>query len=123
MHARKNDTTGGIMKRTLCAAAILVFAVAMPVFANESNQPAKGPAPTFEQRQADILKMLDQRIAAIQEDKACVQAAKSQDDLKVCRQKHHAEMEGMRKEMGPRDGHGGPGGPGGPGGNTAPTGY
>lgn len=111
------------MKRTLCAAAILAFAVAMPVFASDGAQPAKGPAPTFEQRQANILKMLDQRLAGIQGERACVQAAKNLDDLKVCREKHRAGMEGMRMEMGPRGGHGVPGGPGGPGGKVAaPTG-
>jgi hypothetical protein len=86
------------MKRTFIAAALLSFAFAVPAFAAESSQPQQAPA-TFEERQTNILKMLDERIASLQEGKACVQAAKSDADLRACRQKHMAEMREQRGEM------------------------
>ena len=76
---------------------------------------------TFEERQAEVLKHIDTRLSSLQEEKTCVQAAKSHDDLRACRQKHHAEMDHMRGEYGKdcgkcgcKDGPCGPGGMGGP---------
>lgn len=107
---------GGIMKRTLIAAALLSLAFAVPAFAVEGSQPSTAPGKTFEERQANILKMIDERITSLQEGKACVQAAKSDSDLKACREKHVSEMKGKRGAMrhergmmgGPQDGMGGP---------------
>ena len=94
------------MKRTFIAAALLSFAFAVPAFAAESSQPPNAPK-TFEERQTNILKMLDTRIASLQEGRACVQAAKSDEDLRVCREKHQAEMREHRSEMRGRGGRGG----------------
>jgi hypothetical protein len=110
------------MKRTLIAAAVLSLAFAVPAFAADSNPPPNPTGQTFEQRQADILKMIDERITSLQEGKTCVQAAKNEDDLKVCRQKHMAEMREKRGEMRPQRGMGGPMGPGGQGGPMGPGG-
>lgn len=104
------------MKKALIAAALLALAFAVPAFAVESNQPPTAPGKTFEERQAHILKMIDGRMASLQEGKACVQAAKNDDDLKACREKHMSEMKGKRGEMrhergmmgGPQGGMGGP---------------
>jgi hypothetical protein len=104
------------MKRTLIAAALLSLAFAVPAFAADGGQPPTAPAQTFEQRQAHILKMIDERIASLQEGKTCVQAAKNVDDLKACREKHMSEMREMKGEMrhqhgmmgGPQGGMGGP---------------
>lgn len=87
------------MKRTFIAAALLSFVFAVPAFAAESGQPQQATPATFEERQANILKMLDERIASLQEGKACVQDAKSDADLRACRQKHMAEMREQRGEM------------------------
>lgn len=104
------------MKRTLIAAALISLAFAAFAFANEGGQPPTVPGQTFEQRQANILKMMDERIAGIQEGKTCIQAAKNDDDLKVCRKKHMAEMQekhgDMRHQHGKMDcPQGGTGGP------------
>jgi hypothetical protein len=104
------------MKKTLIAAVLLAVAFVVPAFAVEGNQPPPVPGKTFEERQAHILKMLDQRMASLQEGKACVQAAKSDNDLKACREKHMSEMKEKRGEMkhehgmmgGPQGGMGGP---------------
>jgi hypothetical protein len=96
------------MKNALLAAAVLSLALAAPAFAADDKQPPNPSGRTFEQRQAHILKILDERIACLQEGKACVQAAKSDDDLRACRQKHMAEM---REKHGDMKMQGGPGGP------------
>jgi hypothetical protein len=89
------------MKRTFIAAAVLSLAFAVPVFAADSGQPQQGQTINFEQKQAEILKMIDARAASLQDDRACVQAAKKLDDLKVCRDnrdKALAEMEKRRSK-------------------------
>jgi hypothetical protein len=87
------------MKRTLIAAALLSLAFAVPALANEEGQPPAVPGQTFEQRQANILKMMDERIAAMQEGKTCIQAAKNDEDLKACGKKHMAEMREKHGDM------------------------
>ena len=87
------------MKRTIIAAAVLSLAFAVPVFATEGGQPPKGQAPNFEQKQAELLKNIDARIASLQDDRACVQNAKSNEDLKACKDKQMAEMEKRRADM------------------------
>lgn len=104
------------MKRGLIAAAVLSLVVAAAAFAAESGTVPNrqgGQGMTFEERKADVLKHLDTRMSSLQEEKACVQAAKNHDDLRACRQKHHAEMDQMRGMYG-KGGHmGGPHGMGG----------
>jgi hypothetical protein len=103
------------MKRVLIAAAVLSLVVAAAAFAADSGPAPKGQGMSFEEQKADILKHIDTRMSSLQEGKACVQAAKNQDDLRACRQKQRAEMDQMRGEYG-KGGHmGGPGGMGGPG--------
>ena len=88
------------MKGTLIAAALIALAFAAPALATDGGQPPTVPGQTFEQRQANILKMMDERIAGLQEGKTCVQAAKNDDDLKACREKQRAEMREKYGEMG-----------------------
>jgi hypothetical protein len=114
------DTTaygqkGGNMKRAIIAAVLLSLAFAAPILAAEGGPPPSAPGQTFEQRQAHILKMLDERIASLHEGKTCVMAAKNDDDLRACRDKHMAEMREKQGEMrhqhemmgGPQGGTGG----------------
>jgi hypothetical protein len=97
------------MKKALIAAALsLVLAIA--AFAADTGQPGNVPVQNFDQRKTDILKMLDERLASLQEAKTCIQAAKNDDDIKTCRDKHRAEMMEKRGEMQQR-GMGGPGAP------------
>ena len=107
------------MKNALLAAAVLAGMFAMPVFAADTSpQPGTSAPPTFEQRQAQMLKMIDERISSLQAGKTCVQTAKTNDDLNACREKHMAEMREKRAEMQKYRGTGmggpGMGGPGGP---------
>ncbi len=104
------------MKGTFIAAAVLSLAFAAPVFAADGGQPQQGQAPSFEQKQAEILKKIDARAAGLQDERSCVQAAKSLEDLKACKDKQMAEMEKRRSEM---KGHG----TGTGGGQTPPQGH
>ena len=98
------------MKRAVVGlVAALSLASALPVLAVEGTQSATGTAPNFEQMKADHLKRIDDRINSLQEEKVCVQAAKSREDLRACRSKHKAEMKDYRGKK--RKGRG-PGGPG-----------
>jgi hypothetical protein len=114
------NNKGGTMRKKITTAILLSLAFAVPAFAVEGGgQLPKDQAVSFEQRKADVLKNIDERMARMQEDKACVQAAANQEELKACWVKRQQEMETKRGEMGRR---GGPGGPGGPGGQMAPQG-
>lgn len=93
------------MKKTLTAAALCIT-LAIPAFAAEVKEPSAAPAPAgktappdFKQKKAQILKNLDERIAALQQDKKCIQAAKADEDLRACRDKGRAMREGRREEM------------------------
>ncbi|HTG01623.1 MAG TPA: hypothetical protein VK654_13670 [Nitrospirota bacterium] len=97
------------MKKSFIAVTLLSLVIALPVCAAEGSPPPRPAGQTFEQRQANILQSLDQRLAALQEAKACVQGAKSDDDLRACRQKHMDEMRDKRGDRGP--GRGMMGGP------------
>jgi hypothetical protein len=101
------------MKSALIAAVLLSLALVVPAFAAEGGQPPAASGQTFEQRQARILKMIDERIAGLQEGKTCVQAAKNDEDLKACRERHMSEMRDKRGQQrgmmgGPQGGMGGP---------------
>jgi hypothetical protein len=90
---------GGNMKRAIIAAVLYSLAFAAPILAAEGSQPPSAPVKTFEQRQADMLKFADERIATLQAGKTCVKAAKNDDDLTACREKFMAEMKKKRAEM------------------------
>jgi hypothetical protein len=103
------------MKKTLAITMAILFALTITsvTFASEEkvappaegSQPTKETGPNFEQMKANHLKKLDKWMNSLQQEKACVQAAKNQDDLSTCRLKHKAKMkkhrDGMRKSVGP----------------------
>jgi len=109
------------MKRTAIATVLFSFLLAVPAFAAEGSQPPQGQGQTFEQRKAAFLKVIDERLANIQADRECVEAAKNDDDLRACREKGRARLEKEREGRRPMGRQGQvPGGqrqgiPGGPG--------
>ncbi len=66
------------------------------------------PGPKFEERKSKVLSDIDQRIAKMQEHRACVAGASDQDAMKKCHEgmkafrdverQRHGEMEKARKE-------------------------
>jgi hypothetical protein len=89
------------MKKAIVASAVLLLALAvtLPLFAADGGQPPMGQTLSFEQRQAEILQIIDARAAGIQNERLCVQAAKNFDDLKTCRDKQMEEMNRRRSAM------------------------
>jgi hypothetical protein len=87
----------------------VIFAEEKVVPPVEGSLPTKEPGPNFEQMKADHLKILDERMNSLQQEKTCVQAAKNPDDLKACRSKHRSEMKKHRDDMRKGVGPGGPG--------------
>ena len=99
------------MKKALIAAAAFSLVLAISAFAADGGQPSNAPGQNFDKKKTDILKMLDMRIAGLQEAKNCIQATQNHDDIKACWEKHRAEMKEMREEMKQQRGMGAPGGP------------
>lgn len=82
------------MMTRLLLGLVLIAVSALPASAGDSN---------FEQKKAEILARIDQKIAQKQQEKACIQAATSHNDLKVCREQfrgsnndHRQNAEGKR---------------------------
>jgi hypothetical protein len=86
------------MKTAMIAAAVSIL-FAAPAFAADNAPQPKGPGPNFEQRKAEILKRIDERIARNQEERACVQAAQNHNDIKACRDKFKSEFPGQRQKQ------------------------
>ena len=81
----------------MAVSVLLLFAAS--AFAVDAPPPPKGTEPNFEQLKAEIINRIDQRIARNQEEKSCVQSAKSHEDLKACREKVKAEVKEQRHNM------------------------
>jgi hypothetical protein len=110
------------MKRALFAAVLLSLALVVPALALESGPPT-GPAPSFDEKKTLILKHLDERITKLQQEKDCVKATKSDEDLNGCMAKFGPPRgPGGPSGMGRPGGMGGMGRPGSPGGTTIPGG-
>jgi hypothetical protein len=64
-----------------------VLAAAMALFTVHPGvgYSAGAPSENFAQRKAETLRRIDQRIAHLNDQKSCVQAANSSDTLKNCR--------------------------------------
>ncbi len=73
--------------RRVALAAIVSLSMMMPVFAFDGGQPPRGPGGNFEARKGEILKRIDERITRLQQMKACIQAARTHEDAKACREK------------------------------------
>ncbi len=85
------------MKTAIIAAAVSILFAAPAVAADNAPAP-KVPGPNFEQRKAEILKRIDERIARNQEEKACVQAATNHNDIKACRDKFKPKFQEQRQK-------------------------
>jgi hypothetical protein len=78
--------------KTALIAAILTGALIVSAFAADSDTNPQGLGQDFEQKKSDVLKHIEQRIARVQEEKACVQSAKAHSDIRACREKFRVEM-------------------------------
>jgi len=104
-------TKGGNMRGTVVAAALLALIFTGSGFAMESKKSSNPSATTIEQRKAQRLKDLDKRMKKLQQEKACVKAATSSDDLDSCAKKQ-ADSSGKKaasKQTGKADSSAKPG--------------
>ena len=74
--------------KTSLIAAVLTGIFVIPAYAADSNTNPQGSGQNIAQKKAEILQHIDQRIANSQSEKVCVQAAKSHDEIKACREKY-----------------------------------
>ena len=79
------------MKKLILATAFSLL-LAAPVIAGDTAPQPKGSASDIAQLKAEILKRIDARIASNQEEKTCIKAAKTQDDITACQEKFKAAL-------------------------------
>ena len=89
------------MKKILIATAFALF-LASPVIAADTAPQPKGSTSDIAQQKSEILKRIDARIAYNQEEKTCIQAAKTQDDIKACQNKLKSELQEQRQKNQPK---------------------
>ena len=80
--------------------AILILLIALLVFdfAVGTGYAASKVAANFEERRTEQLRRLDQRIDHLRDEKACIQGAATQDELKTCREKFKGGSKERRKQ-------------------------
>ena len=82
----------------LLAAGMILAGLGSTIMAADETKGSQDSA-KFEQVKAKITASLDARIKLLQDEKACVSAAKTNEDLKKCRQSAREERKAIRKEM------------------------
>jgi len=75
--------------------SLLILGMFILVYAQSPEKAKSQGKISIEQRKANIISSIDQRINRLQELKTCVSAAQTQDDLRKCREKFKEE----RKEF------------------------
>lgn len=91
------------MKKMLLATILAIVCVTSAVAGEVDTQSDRTP-PTFEEKKAEILSHLKEKITRDQAEQSCVQGAKSHDDLKTCREKfRHERREERMERRGERD--------------------
>lgn len=76
--------------------ALAVCVWSMPAFAANPDTVVAKDKPDFAQKRAEILAHLGEKIARVQQEQACVEAATSSAELKACREKFRAERQERR---------------------------
>jgi len=88
------------MKKVMVIFAGVAFVLC--IFMLAYGQSPEGTKPQekipIEQRKAKIISSIDERIKMLQEDKACVSAAQTHEDLRKCREKSREERKDLREE-------------------------
>ena len=89
------------MKKLVLIFLVVIFALSVSILTYaQDTEPAKPQEKvSIEESKAKIISSIDERIKMLQEEKACVSAAKTHEDLRKCRGKVRAERRGARQEM------------------------
>ena len=76
------------MRRTLFAVVAASLLFAMPSIAANGGQTGQGSGAPFEQRKAELLSRIDQRLGRLQQARGCVSAATTPETLRACMPRH-----------------------------------
>ncbi len=89
------------MKKLILMFLVVMFALGVSILAYAQNtEPAKPQEKvSIEESKAKILSLIDDRIKMLQEERACVSSAKTDEDMRKCRGKARFERRGPRQEM------------------------
>jgi hypothetical protein len=89
----KKRKGGEKMKKLIVIFWVVIFALGVSILAYAQNpEPAKPQGKmSIEQRKANLISSIDQRINMLQEAKTCVSAAQTPEDLRKCREKLREE--------------------------------
>ena len=89
------------MKKLMVIFMVVIFALGVSILAYAQNPEGAKPQEKMfiEQRKAKIISSIDERIKVLQEEKTCVSAAQTPEDLSKCREKSREERKEFREEM------------------------
>ena len=89
------------MKKLILIFLVVIFAFGVSILAYAQNtEPAKPQEKvSIEEIKVRMISSIDERIKMLQEEKTCVSAAKTPEDLRKCREKVRDERKEFRKEM------------------------
>jgi len=89
------------MKKLIIIFMVVIFTLGVSILAYAQNPEAAKPQEkvSIEERKAKIISAIDERIKMLQEEKACVSAAKAPEDLRKCREKVKEERKEFREDM------------------------
>lgn len=87
------------MRALVIAAVVCICAVR--AIASESAPEAKGGARSIEQKKAEILQHIQERIANSQAEMTCVKAAASHEEFKACHEKYRPSPQKNDKRPNP----------------------
>jgi hypothetical protein len=90
-----------VKRGVIAVATVLLLTFSAPALATEEVQPSEKTDTNFEQVKADSLKRIDDRIDALNKEKACLKDAKNTTDLRECRMKTMGFRRMMRKRVRP----------------------
>ncbi len=81
-----------IMKTAIIAVALATIC-SVPAIAADTTTGGKGQGMTVEQKKAEILQHIQERITNSQAEMTCVKAATSHDQLMACREKYRPQRQ------------------------------
>jgi len=88
------------MKRfiVILVAVLVAIALTIPAYAQKPAGAKPQGKKSIEDMKEKIISSIDERIKTLQEEKACVSAAQTHEDMKKCRKKLEKERKEFREE-------------------------
>lgn len=97
------------MRKLISLVVVVIFLFALSQIGLAQQGPGSGPGPgkafapeNFEETKARVLRMIEERRKRLDQEKACVEAAKNREELTKCRPEPRMGRGGMNQE-GPRE--------------------